>query len=69
MVKGVGPIFAKRLVERFGAEVLSTIEDKPADLQLVDGIGPKRRQRITGAWEASKRILAGTACKWISEAL
>src|ERR1700737_764620 len=25
MVKGVGPIFAKRLVERFGAEVLSTI--------------------------------------------
>jgi exodeoxyribonuclease V alpha subunit len=56
MVKGVGPIFAKRLVERFGAEVLSTIENKPADLQLVDGIGPKRRQRITGAWEASKRI-------------
>jgi exodeoxyribonuclease V alpha subunit len=56
MVKGVGPIFAKRLVERFGAEVLSTIENKPGDLQLVDGIGPKRRQRITGAWEASKRI-------------
>jgi exodeoxyribonuclease V alpha subunit len=56
MVKGVGPIFAKRLVERFGSEVLSTIENKPADLQLVDGIGPKRRQRITGAWEASKRI-------------
>ena len=56
MVKGVGPIFAKRLVERFGVEVLSTIEHKPADLQLVDGIGPKRRQRITGAWEASKRI-------------
>jgi exodeoxyribonuclease V alpha subunit len=56
MVKGVGPIFAKRLVERFGAEVLATIEHQPADLQLVDGIGPKRRQRITGAWEASKRI-------------
>ena len=56
MVKGVGPIFAKRLVERFGAEVLSTIENKPADLQLVDGIGPKRQHRITGAWEASKRI-------------
>ena len=56
MVKGVGPVFAKRLVERFGAEVLSTIEHKPADLQLVDGIGPKRLQRIAGAWESSKRI-------------
>src|SRR5262249_52111909 len=56
MVKGVGPIFAKRLVERFGAEVLAVIERKPADLELVDGIGPKRRQRITGAWEAGKRV-------------
>lgn len=56
MVKGIGPIFAKRLVERFGADVLEVIEHKPADLQLVDGIGPKRRQRITGAWDASKRV-------------
>jgi len=56
MVKGVGSILAKRLVERFGAEVLAVIEQKPADLQLVDAIGPKRRQRITGAWDASKRV-------------
>src|ERR1700693_3347978 len=57
MVKGIGPIFAKRLVERFGAEVLSTLEHNPADLQLVNGIGPKRRQRITRGWEARTGIL------------
>jgi ATP-dependent exoDNAse (exonuclease V) alpha subunit len=56
MVKGVGPVFARRLIERFGAEVLTVIEQNPGDLQRVEGIGPKRRQRIASAWEASKRV-------------
>jgi exodeoxyribonuclease V alpha subunit len=56
MVKGVGPVFAQRLVERFGAEVLAVIEQRPGDLEQVDGIGPKRRQKITGAWDESKRV-------------
>ena len=46
MVKGVGPVFAKRLVERFGAEVLAVIEHRPEDLQSVEGIGPNRERRI-----------------------
>jgi len=56
MVKGVGPVFAKRLVERFGAEVLAVIEHRPGDLESVEGIGPKRKQRIVGAWDESKRV-------------
>lgn len=56
MVKGIGPVFAKRLVARFGPEVLSVIENHAAQLETVDGIGPKRKQRITSAWEASKQI-------------
>jgi exodeoxyribonuclease V alpha subunit len=35
---------------------LAVIEHNPSDLQLVEGIGPKRRQRITGAWDAGKRV-------------
>jgi len=47
-VKGVRPVLAKKLVSHFGAEVFGTIESNPADLESVDGIGPKRRERIGG---------------------
>jgi exodeoxyribonuclease V alpha subunit len=56
MVKGIGPVFAKRMVERFGTEVLTLVEQSPADLELIDGIGPTRRSRIEAAWQESKRV-------------
>ena len=39
MVKGIGPVYATKLVERFGKEVLDVIETRSARLQEVDGIG------------------------------
>src|SRR5271167_1175262 len=56
LVKGIGPVLAKKLVGRFGAEVLGVIENQVAELQSVDGIGPKRRQRIEQAWQEAKQI-------------
>src|SRR6516164_9154708 len=56
LVKGIGPVLAKKLVGRFGAEVLAVIEKRPADLQAVDGIGPKRRERIARAWQEAKQV-------------
>ena len=47
---------AKKLVERFGAEVLTVIETRTAELQSVDGIGPKRRERIARAWQEAKQV-------------
>src|SRR6201987_6242763 len=55
LVKGIGPILAKKLVVRFGAEVLSVIENGAAELQTVDGIGPKRRGRIAHEWQEGER--------------
>jgi exodeoxyribonuclease V alpha subunit len=49
LVKGISPILAKQLVGRFGAEVLVVIEKRPAELKSVDGIGPKRQERIAHA--------------------
>jgi exodeoxyribonuclease V alpha subunit len=56
LVKGIGPILAKKLVGRFGADVLTVIESRPSELHLVHGIGPKRRERIAQAWREAKQI-------------
>ena len=56
MIKGIGPVFAKRLVEAFGEETLKVIEETPARLAEVDGIGPIRQQRITTAWAEQREI-------------
>jgi exodeoxyribonuclease V alpha subunit len=55
-VKGVGPVLAKKLVGHFGAEVLGVIGNNPADLESVDGIGPKRREKIANAWQEGMQI-------------
>jgi exodeoxyribonuclease V alpha subunit len=56
LVKGIGPILAKKLVGRFGADVLAVIEQRPTKLQAVDGIGPKRRERIAQAWQEARQV-------------
>jgi exodeoxyribonuclease V alpha subunit len=55
-VKGIGPVLAKKLVAGFGADVLAVIGNDPAKLETVDGIGPKRRERIAHAWNESIQI-------------
>jgi exodeoxyribonuclease V alpha subunit len=56
LVKGIGPVLAKKLVGRFGADVLTIIETRTAELQSVDGIGPKRKERIARAWQEAKQV-------------
>src|ERR1700751_1317570 len=56
LVMGIGPILAKKLVGRFGAEVLAVIENRPYELLLVGGIGPKRRERIAQAWQEARQV-------------
>src|SRR5882724_8929568 len=56
MVKGIGPHFAKKLVQAFGEQVFDVIEQTPERLTDLDGIGPKRKQRVVEAWSAQKMI-------------
>jgi exodeoxyribonuclease V alpha subunit len=56
MVKGIGPVYAQKLVERFGETIFDTIETASARLEEVDGIGPKRRQKIKTAWIEQKIV-------------
>jgi len=56
MVKGIGHVYAKKLVEKFGEQIVDIIEQESARLEEVDGVGPKRRQRIKDAWAEQKVI-------------
>ena len=56
MVKGIGPVYAKKLVAKFGEQIFEIIETASARLEELDGIGPKRRQRIKEAWAEQKVI-------------
>ena len=40
MIRGIGPIYAKRLVRAFGEAVFERIEQQPERLREVTGIGP-----------------------------
>lgn len=56
LIKGIGPIMAKRLVEKFGEETLVVIETKSERLEEVEGIGVKRIEMIKTAWDDQKEV-------------
>jgi len=56
MVKGIGPIMAKRIVTRFGLETLDIIEESTEKLLEVEGIGSVRVERISKAWQEQREI-------------
>jgi len=56
MIKGIGPVYAKKLVAQFGESVFDVIDHTSAKLEDVDGIGPGRRRRIKAAWAEQKVI-------------
>ena len=56
LIKGVGPKFAKRIVDMFGTDTISVIEDNPEQLSEVEGIGEKRIEMIVKSWEQQKEI-------------
>src|SRR3954452_5721397 len=56
MIRGIGPVYARKLVRAFGATVFDLIEQEPARLRQVTGIGPKRAARIIAGWAEQKVV-------------
>src|SRR3982075_3859523 len=56
MIRGVGPVYAKKLVRAFGEKVFDVIEATPDRLREVDGIGRVRAASILAAWAEQKAI-------------
>src|SRR6516162_5694320 len=56
MIRGIGPVYAKKLLNAFSDKVFDIIEAEPDRLREVDGIGPKRAGRIVAAWAEQKVV-------------
>ncbi len=58
LIKGIGPVMARRMVEKFGEATLEIIEGESERLLEVEGIGEKRIAMIRKAWEEQREIRA-----------
>ncbi len=54
MIKGIGPTYARRLVDAFGLETLRILSQEPHRVLEVEGIGAARARGIMQAWEAQR---------------
>jgi exodeoxyribonuclease V alpha subunit len=56
LIKGIGPVYAKKLVDKFGEEIFAIIDEYSVRLEEIDGIGPTRRRKIKAAWAEQKVV-------------
>jgi exodeoxyribonuclease V alpha subunit len=56
MIRGIGPVYAKKMINAFGEKVFDIIEAEPQRLREVIGIGLVRAKRITDAWAEQKIV-------------
>jgi len=58
LIKGIGPTYAKRIIEAFGVDALTIIDEHPERVLEVEGIGRKRAEQIKAAWAEQKTVRA-----------
>src|ERR1700688_1862064 len=56
MIRGIGPVYAKKMIKAFGDKLFDVIEAEPDRLREVTGIGVVRAKRITDAWAEQKIV-------------
>ncbi len=53
-VSGIGPVFAKKLVEKFGPKTLEVLDSAPHRLSEISGIGKKKIEKALSSWQNNK---------------
>ncbi len=56
LVKGIGPVFAKKIVTRFGSETLKILEEAPYRLSEIAGLGEKKIDSLKHSWHEQRAI-------------
>lgn len=55
-VKGIGPVYAKRIVDRFGDKTLKILDHQSEKLKEVPGLGKKRLEQIRESWQIHSQL-------------
>lgn len=56
LIKGIGPAYANRIVEKFGIDTLTVIDQDPSRLLEISGLGKKRIDTIRQCWTDQRTI-------------
>ncbi|MBI5272798.1 MAG: ATP-dependent RecD-like DNA helicase [Chlamydiia bacterium] len=56
LVKGIGPVFAKKIVDLFGTQTLQVIEETPHRLYEIAGLGEKKVEKLKSCWKEQRFI-------------
>lgn len=56
LIKGIGPVYAKKIVDHFKEDTLDVIENQPDRLFQVAGVGKKKVEIIKKAWGEQREI-------------
>src|SRR5262245_52590994 len=56
LVKGIGPVYARKIVAVFKERTLAVIDESPSYLKEIKGIGPERIKRIRESWKQQKAV-------------
>ncbi len=55
-IKGIGPVYSKRIVDKFGSDTIKVLDEHPERLCEVKGISPKKVEEIKKGWASHKHI-------------
>lgn len=56
MIKGIGPVYAEKIVKKFGLETLQILENSPKKLLQIPGLGSKKVEVIHECWQKHRAI-------------
>ncbi len=56
LVKGIGPVFAKKIVDKFGLNTLTIIDQTPRKILEIPGLGAKKLESLIQCWKEQKSI-------------
>ncbi len=56
LIKGIGPVLARRIIKKFGAETVSILSKNPERMREVEGIGSAKLKEIKKSWAEHQDI-------------